>query len=83
MKKYNFDWEDLGCFAIVGIILAVIVIAIGIFLLEGLAVMLLWNWLVPLIFVGAPVINYWMALGIMILCNILFGTVRVISNNSK
>ncbi len=35
-------------------------------------VMLLWNWLMPVLF-GLSAINYWQALGIFILARILFG----------
>ena len=35
-------------------------------------VMLLWNWLMPAIF-GIVSINFWQALGIIILCRILLG----------
>ena len=38
----------------------------------GLAVMLLWNWLMPTIF-GLIEINFWQALCILVLCRILFG----------
>lgn len=36
-------------------------------------VMLLWNWLMPALFVGARTIDYWHALGLLLLCKILFG----------
>ncbi|MFC2100863.1 hypothetical protein ACFLRZ_03435 [Bacteroidota bacterium] len=36
----------------------------------GLIVMLLWNWLVPLIFNG-PILTYWQSIGILILSKIL------------
>lgn len=36
------------------------------------AVMLLWNWLMPSIF-GLAMINFWQALGILVLARILFG----------
>ena len=47
----------------------------GLFGLIGLAaftlvVMLLWNWLVPLLFKG-PEVNYWQTLGLLILSKIL------------
>lgn len=42
-------------------------IAIG-----GVAVLLLWNWLLPLLF-GWPQITFWQALGMLALCRILFG----------
>ena len=36
------------------------------------AVMLLWNWLIPELF-GGKMINYWQALGILVLARILTG----------
>lgn len=38
----------------------------------GYFTMLLWNWLIPSLFNG-PVINFWQALGILVLSKILFG----------
>lgn len=38
----------------------------------SVAVMLLWNWLIPVIF-GLAVINFWQALGLLLLARILFG----------
>jgi hypothetical protein len=38
----------------------------------GYLVMWLWNWLIPAIF-GLHAINYWKALGLLVLCKILFG----------
>ncbi|KAF1044530.1 MAG: hypothetical protein GAK35_01733 [Herbaspirillum frisingense] len=42
----------------------------------GAAVMLLWNCVVPPIFPGAAEIGYWRALGLLVLCRILFGGFR-------
>nr|WP_175354567.1 hypothetical protein [Herbaspirillum robiniae] len=42
----------------------------------GGAVMLLWNWVVPPIFPGAAAIGFWRALGLLVLCRILFGGFR-------
>lgn len=39
----------------------------------GWVVMLLWNWLLPVLFVGAQEVGYWQALGILLLSKILFG----------
>ena len=50
-------------------------VAVGIGAL-GLVVMLLWNWLIPVLFVGVPPIGYWQALGILALSKILFGGLR-------
>ena len=49
------------------------VLAIG---LVGAVVMLLWNALIPVLFVGTPQIGFWQALGILALSKILFGGLR-------
>jgi len=54
-------------------IVFMIFIGLSIAALLALAVMLLWNWLIPTIFAGGPVITYWQALGLMVLAKILFG----------
>jgi hypothetical protein len=41
-------------------------------LVFGLFVMLLWNWLMPMLF-SLPVINYWQAVGIIIIARMIFG----------
>ncbi|SHG75895.1 hypothetical protein [Flagellimonas flava] len=45
---------------------------IGLVLLAGYVMMLLWNWLMPDLF-GLTTIGYWQALGIMLLAKIIFG----------
>lgn len=47
--------------------LAYLAMGIAVF---GIAVMLLWNWLIPEIFHG-PAITYWQAIGLLILSHIL------------
>ena len=41
-------------------------------LVFGFVVMSLWNWLVPVLFSG-PIINWWQAIGLLVLTKILFG----------
>ncbi len=48
-------------------------------LLTGLVVMLLWNAVLPGIIHAGP-INYWQALGILVLSRILFGGFRFFPN---
>jgi hypothetical protein len=43
--------------------------------LFGYVVMRLWNWLMPALF-GWHMIGFWQALGLLILCKILFGGFR-------
>lgn len=47
-------------------------VAIACVFLAGLLVMLLWNNILPAVF-GWPALTYWQALGIFVLCKLLFG----------
>jgi hypothetical protein len=42
----------------------------------GAMVMGLWNWIMPSLLTGAMTIDYWRALGLLVLCRILFGGFR-------
>ena len=50
--------------------------AIAFFLLGGLAVMLLWNAILPPTIASVGALTYWRAVGLLILCKILFGGFR-------
>ena len=39
--------------------------------------MLLWNWLAPMFWAAAPIINFWAAWGIIVLLSMVFGRVVV------
>jgi hypothetical protein len=52
-------------------------IAIG-----GTVVMLLWNWLAPLLF-GLPMITFWQSIGLLALGRILFGGIGLGGNCSR
>lgn len=63
------SWLGLGLLALlVAALLGVV---------TGFPVMLLWNWLMPVIF-GLPTISFWQAIGLSVLSSILFK-----SNSSK
>ena len=53
----------------------IIPLLIAVLALVGLVVMLLWNALVPGLFHG-PALGYWQALGLLLLCRLLFGGLR-------
>jgi hypothetical protein len=60
----------------------VLALVVGMFFFEALIVWALWNGVLAVIFVSVPTISYWMACGIMILCNILIkGTSTIIKRN--
>ena len=55
----------IGC-----LITLLIVFAVSAFM--AWIVMLLWNWVIVAIFVGAPKITFWVAFGLLFIINILF-----------
>jgi hypothetical protein len=55
---------------------AIFLIAVGVALLIGGPLWLLWNWLMPTIF-GLPYITFWQAVGLNMLSAILLGKINV------
>ena len=54
-----------------------IILIVGLtIVLCALPIMLLWNWLMPIIF-GLPTISFWQALGLNLLTGLLFRTSNV------
>jgi hypothetical protein len=49
-----------------------VVVVLGVL---GFLAMFLWNWLVPTLFSG-PAVNYWQALGLLVLSRLLVGGLR-------
>lgn len=62
--------------SIVGLFIGVLVLAA---VLSALPVMLLWNALIPVIF-GLTKITFWQALGLEMLCGLLFRSVQTSKN---
>lgn len=56
----------------IGWIIGGVILAVFLAFIFGYFVMHLWNWIMPAIF-GLPVIDYWMAFGIIILARLIFG----------
>ena len=56
-------------------ILKIMAIVSLVCLLLGLPLMLLWNWLMPIIF-GLPEISFWQAVGLNLLASILFARTK-------
>ena len=75
----NFDTRDWGCGTWVLAIVLILALIFGLLCLESLFVMLLWNAVVPLIWATAPTLQFWTAMGLLVLCNILFGGMKISS----
>ncbi len=65
---YNWNGRRRGVWIIFAFPFFLVFLAVA-----GLAVMLLWNWLLPAVF-GLKTITFLQAVGILILAKILFGT---------
>jgi hypothetical protein len=72
-KKHNMPgwWEErtLGQKIVMGVGFGIL--GLGFLALCGWVVMLLWNWLMPVIF-GLKTLTYWQAWGLLLLTSILF-----------
>lgn len=68
----------LGCF----LVFLVLALAVGLFFFDAWLVMLLWNATIATLFAAVPSIGYWMACGILILCNLLLKS-RISSSGSS
>lgn len=77
MRHRNFikptDSTFIRVFKIIGIAIVGAAGAALFAFLFGYFVMLLWNWLMPMLF-ELPEINFWMAVGIIILARLIFGS---------
>ena len=52
-----------------------VLVALAVVAVVGMVVMSLWNWLIPTLFRG-PQLDYWQAVGVLVLSRILFGGLR-------
>ena len=62
----------MGCFGLICVLLA----ALALDALFAFIIMLLWNWLVPIFWAGAPVLGYWEMFGLLVLFNIIIGLIK-------
>lgn len=75
-EAWNEHWA-LGILVL--LVWLVLTFAIDCFL--ALFVMLLWNAIIPVLFVGVGNLWYWGAFGLILLCNILFKTTISMNND--
>jgi hypothetical protein len=72
---YHAGWHHRGPLRIVALIVGGLVLAVVCGLAFGWLVMLLWNWLMPVLF-KFPIISYWQGFGLVVLGRLLFGGFR-------
>lgn len=71
-----WDDEEKGCGQYIVVLLIALAIIFAVTCFEGWLVMLLWNAVVPMIWAEAPRLSFWLAVGVLLLCNLLFKVVR-------
>lgn len=69
--------SELGCLGATLVLILILALAFGFAALEAWLVMLLWNAVLVTLFPSLPTLSFWLAWGLMILCNILFKSVSV------
>lgn len=73
-------WDEHWALGIL-VLLVWLVLTFAIDCLLALFVMLLWNAIIPVLFVGVGNLWYWGAFGLILLCNILFKTTISMNND--
>lgn len=82
----NDIFEDnfaLGCLVGVLIILLALGIAFGVLCFEAWVLMLLWNAIIVEVFAVGAITNFWWAVGIILICNILFKGVSTVTKKGE
>ena len=76
-KTMKDKLADLGCLGITLALLLVLILAFAVGAFEAWIVTLLWNAVLVTLFPSLPTLSFWLAWGLMILCNILFKSISV------
>ena len=75
--------KEPGCGMYLFAIIIIVAFAFGISCLIAWIGMLLWNWVMPIIWVDAPTMSFWPMWGLVELCSILFKTHNFSTNTEK
>lgn len=75
---FNEHGVGIGCLAICLVFVICCAIIFGVMCFEGWLLMLLWNWVVPAIWAGAPTLTYWVAVGAIALLNLIGGCFKTV-----
>lgn len=67
---------------IIGIILLAVAIFVGVTALEACLLMWLWNLVIPALWATAPKLSFWLAVGLIFICKILFKSASIITQNT-
>ena len=77
-ERYSFGVALLA--SILTLVLAAGLV-FGILCFEAWILMLLWNAVITSLWVGAPSLTFWLAFGLILICNILFKTSKSVASH--
>ena len=60
-----------------------LILVIMLFMVESYILMLLWNWLIPLFWINAPILDFFQCMGVIVLINIIGSIVRSAFTRNK
>ena len=72
MRKHYYHYEGNSTAVSIFIIVASLALSFGILALWGWLFTAVWNNLLPMLWSAAPVMNFWLGLGIVVILRILF-----------
>ena len=78
MKYSKEDLTGLGCGGLIVAVLLIIALAFGIMCFEAWIAMLIWNYVVVALFATLPIIGFWQMFLILMLINIVFGSLKTV-----
>ena len=80
MNKFDKDYSGIAIFITIILVLGLI---FGALCLDAWVVMLLWNWVVPILWIDAPILTFWTSMGLNVLCTLLFKGIRYTGNKKQ
>lgn len=80
MNKFDKDYSGIAIFITIILVLGLI---FGALCLDAWVVMLLWNWVVPILWIDAPILTFWTSMGLNVLCALLFKDISYTRNKKQ
>jgi hypothetical protein len=80
IKNACKDDDSIG--AAILVVIGALTLSFSLMCLWAWIVMLLWNWIAVSLF-GAPVLTFWVAFGLRLLCALLFKSKTAVNKKSK
>ncbi len=80
MNRFDRDYSGIAIFIT---IILIVGLAFGALCLDAWVVMLLWNWVVPVLWIDAPILTFWTSMGLNVLCTLLIKGVHYTSKKNQ